>query len=224
MKRGSWFWPLLALAGGTILFRLSELDLAAARAVWAATETWASSSEGWWGLLYRVTPWPAFALILWSLGVLLGSLRWPTLVRHRRSACFLLAALALGPGLLVNAVFKDHLGRPRPVQVQDFGGNYAFLPVLTPGPYHDGHSFPSGHASIAFFLLTPWFILWRYPRLGTAFLVGGLAWGALIGLARVMQGGHWPSDALWSAGFVYFSGYLLAGVFGFRRPAPTAAA
>src|SRR4051812_8492190 len=37
-----------------------------------------------------------------------------------RVAVFLLLSLALGPGLVVNAVLKDHWGRARPTQVTEF--------------------------------------------------------------------------------------------------------
>src|SRR6201987_5422387 len=43
-----------------------------------------------------------------------------------RAALFLIATLALGPGLLTNLVLKDHWGRPRPMDVPEFGGDYPF--------------------------------------------------------------------------------------------------
>ncbi len=44
-----------------------------------------------------------------------------------RAAIFLVATLAIGPGILVNGVFKDHWSRPRPVQVTEFGGSERFV-------------------------------------------------------------------------------------------------
>ena len=41
---------------------------------------------------------------------------------------FLIATLAIGPGLIVNLGFKDHAHRPRPVHVVDFGGPDEFRP------------------------------------------------------------------------------------------------
>ena len=38
-----------------------------------------------------------------------------------RATAFLLLALALGPGLIVNTALKDHWGRARPSQVVEFG-------------------------------------------------------------------------------------------------------
>ena len=40
-----------------------------------------------------------------------------------RAAVLLIATLALGPGLLTNAVLKQYWGRPRPIDVAQFGGD-----------------------------------------------------------------------------------------------------
>jgi hypothetical protein len=40
----------------------------------------------------------------------------------RMYGLFILLSVILGPGLLVNLVFKDHWGRPRPRQVVALGG------------------------------------------------------------------------------------------------------
>ena len=34
----------------------------------------------------------------------------------------------VGPGLLVNTVLKDHVGRPRPVQPEQFRGHERYVP------------------------------------------------------------------------------------------------
>jgi len=219
-----WLLPLLLLAGGTLLFRFTDLDLNLIHSTWNPAEAFHSSETGIWGFLYRFAPYPAIAIALWSLIHLLVSWRLKWLRRHNRMAWFFLASMALGPGLIVNTTLKDHYGRPRPKQVEEFGGAYAFLPILTPGPHRDARSFPSGHASIAFFLLTPFFVCRKRRWLGAAFLLVGLVWGTLVGLARMHQGGHWPSDVLWAAGVVYFVGFGLSRAFGFRRNPPRVSA
>src|SRR5437762_256624 len=45
-----------------------------------------------------------------------------------RAVVFLLATLALGPGLLTNVILKDYWGRARPLDVVQFGGKEAFVP------------------------------------------------------------------------------------------------
>ena len=46
----------------------------------------------------------------------------------RRSICFIVVFSILGPGLIVNHVFKDHWDRARPRAVVEFGGDKAFTP------------------------------------------------------------------------------------------------
>jgi membrane-associated PAP2 superfamily phosphatase len=41
-------------------------------------------------------------------------------------------------------------------------------------------------------------------------LWGGLVYGCIMGMARIIQGGHFLSDVLWSAGFVYLTALVLA--------------
>jgi len=49
-----------------------------------------------------------------------------------RAAVLLIATLALGPGLLTNAVLKQYWGRPRPIDVSEFAGDMRFVPWWDP--------------------------------------------------------------------------------------------
>jgi membrane-associated PAP2 superfamily phosphatase len=125
---------------------------------------------------------------------------------YRRAALVLLTFL-LGPGIVINSVLKVHTGRPRPIQVEQLGGRYEPVPVLVqahPAQWNQCRSFPSGHASVGYALCAGWF-LWRRSRRGLAaiFLVGSLAVGSAIGLARMAAGAHHLSDIIWAAGIVY---------------------
>ena len=51
--------------------------------------------------------------------VLLGRPLWRL---DRKALVFLVAATALGPGLIANTLLKDHWGRARPYQIAEFGG------------------------------------------------------------------------------------------------------
>jgi membrane-associated PAP2 superfamily phosphatase len=149
----------------------------------------------------------------------IASLIWSRLSPYRRAGFFFAAVLALGPGLLINSVFKAHWGRPRPRQTVEFGGNLPFVSVWVRTSLSKSRSFPSGHASMGFYLMAPAFLLYRRRRgLALAFVFVGLLSGGYIGLARVVQGAHFPSDVVWSAGMVYLSGLVLVYVFDLRRP------
>jgi membrane-associated PAP2 superfamily phosphatase len=223
LQRRSAFWlvPLALLTAGTLAIRIFDLDMRIAhRAFAAGNSAFATHNDGAAYLLYHLTPWPAFLLAIVSLVVIALSFARPAWQDKRRAAFVLLAAIAIGPGLIINTVLKPHFGRPRPSQVEAFGGTSTYLPVLHPGPEDLAHSFPSGHAAIAYALLTPFFIL-RHRMIARLFLALGLAWGTLIGTMRILQGGHWLSDVLWAAAIVYLTGWALARATGLMiQPVP----
>ena len=72
-------------------------------------------------------------------------------------------------------------------------------------------SFPSGHASIAFYWMAPGFVLAnRQRRLSLGFFAGGTAYGLAMGAIRIAQGGHFLSDVIWAGAIVYLTGVVLA--------------
>ena len=69
------------------------------------------------------------------------------------SIVFLCAAL-LGPGLIIEGVFKNTVGRPRPVQIEAFGGTATFQGPFARGDNPEAHrSFCSSHAAAGFALM-----------------------------------------------------------------------
>jgi lipid A 4'-phosphatase len=73
--------------------------------------------------------------------------RWRMLIEGR-AALFLAVTLALGPGVVTNLIFKDHWGRPRPIDVTEFGGSDRFMPWWDPrGPCANNCSFVAGEPS-----------------------------------------------------------------------------
>ena len=160
-------------------------------------------------LLYQGTPWLIGSVAVVLLAVLAWSslARTPQARRIRSGAAFAVLALALGPGLVVNGVLKEHWGRPRPEQISEFGGKASFVPALWPSRQCQHNcSFPSGHAAAGFFLITG---AWLWPRRRWAWRVGGILAGGLIGLARIAQGGHFFSDVLGALIVVWFTNEVL---------------
>ena len=63
---------------------------------------------------------------------------------------------------------------------------------------------------MGFCLIAPAFLLRRRrPTWALTILIVGLTAGLLLGTSRVVQGKHFPSDVVWSAGMVYFTAVLL---------------
>jgi lipid A 4'-phosphatase len=128
-------------------------------------------------------------------------------VASNRVVLFLLFTLAIGPGLLVNTLLKDHCGRARPFQVSEFGGNRHFTPAFVISDQCQTNcSFVSGDASLGYFGLAFFFVTRRRRSLIASAAV--LA-GSLIGVVRMAQGAHFLSDVIFSGVFTFLAGWLL---------------
>jgi membrane-associated PAP2 superfamily phosphatase len=208
------------------IFWLTDLDMRVAYFFYGLNpkEPWAVNSVFWQGV-YASAQWISIAVVttgcfLTVLGFIRKDIRiW------RRYGIFMVLGIAIGPGLLVNVVFKDHWGRPRPKAMVEFGGGEHYVPPLKFNEAGDGRSFPCGHASAGFSLISLWFIrrdlksgheasgflfqrlLLRLPV--HAPLLLALVWGGLLGWVRMEQGGHFLSDVLWSAYITFGVHYVL---------------
>lgn len=172
---------------------------------------WPVGDLPFWQLLYHLDRIPSFFLGIAGLTACVMSYVRSECYRWRRAGAFLALLLILGPGLLVNAVFKDHWGRPRPREIVEFGGKKQFLQPWQKGEGGHGRSFPSGHSSAAFYLAAPYLIYRRTNRKRAyAWLAGGLLFGIVMSIARITQGAHFVSDNLWAFGMVALSALLLA--------------
>ncbi len=203
---------LLALLG-TLPFWFSDLDLRLAALFYhpGADDPWFESREPLWLFLYQIAPLLIGLLTLGSLAVIAAGSVWPAAQRRRRAAIFLLAVVLIGPGLMVNILLKDHMGRPRPHQTVELGGTQVYLPPLALGEAGKGKSFPCGHSS-AGFVFGAFFLIWRHrrPRLAVLSLVASVALGLLLGISRMAAGDHFVSDVIWSAVIVGGVALLLA--------------
>jgi membrane-associated phospholipid phosphatase len=115
-----------------------------------------------------------------------------------RTAAFLTLSLMLGPGLLANGILKPHWGRPRPIEVTQFGGNLTFVEWWNPtGACQSNCSFISGEASTAAWMFGPAMLVpepWRGLAIGAA-----AVFTIVTSTARMAVGGHFFSDALFGA-------------------------
>lgn len=198
-------WCLLAAALLTgALFASGTLDIAAARWFFRAEglDHWPLAHEFPWRLLYRAAPWITAALIVAGLGTFALSLA-PARRHWRGAAALVLLAVAIGPGLIGNAVLKDHWQHPRPRDLVEFGGSLHYVPSPLIGR-EGGASFPCGHCTVGFLVGLGWWIFSRRrPPWAAASLATGLAVGTLLGVGRMAAGAHFLSDVIWSALLAY---------------------
>jgi membrane-associated PAP2 superfamily phosphatase len=192
------------------IFLLSDFDLTWQRRFWSPETGWLWKNHPAVQFLYRFGTWPTLIVGIASGLVWIGSMGTGRWKHFRPVSSFLSLLLLIGPGLLVNTVVKDHFGRPRPIQTAGFGGKLSFHVLGEPGFGSGGRSFPCGHASMGFYWLGLFVYFWSRRRgIAWAFLGLGLVHGGIMGLGRMAQGGHWPSDVLWSAGFVYLTAWVI---------------
>lgn len=131
-------------------------------------------------------------------GTYLWALDW-------RAIVYIVAVIAIGPGLVVNGVLKEHWGRARPSQTTDFGGAKTYSPPLVVADQCAGNcSFVSGDAAWGFAFVSFGF-LGRSRRQRRLCFAGGLAFGTAMGLLRIAQGGHYLSD-------IFYSGVITVGL------------
>jgi lipid A 4'-phosphatase len=173
---------------------------------------WVVGGRGW--LLVRNAVSGLIALIALPAAIaLIGKFVWPhkTTLMPPRHALLMLLTLVLGPGLLANVILKDNWGRPRPIEVTEFGGPLKFLPWWDPrGPCPKNCSFVAGEPSGAFWTLAPAALTpphWRALAYGAA-----LIFGTAIGFVRAAGGGHFFSDVVFAGVFMFLLIWIMHGL------------
>jgi membrane-associated PAP2 superfamily phosphatase len=201
----------IGVAAGLVFALYPQLDLILVAPFYDPATGWAITGPSWLrvrnvasGIIALIAAPAALALI----GRLLFPRR-PPLMSVRGSALLLLT-IALGPGLLANVILKDNWGRPRPIEVTEFGGPLTFRPWWDPrGPCPKNCSFVAGEPSGAFWTMAPAALTppqWRALAYG-----GAVVFGAVIGLIRIAGGGHFVSDVVFSGVFMFL---LIWGMHG----------
>jgi lipid A 4'-phosphatase len=143
-------------------------------------------------------------LVLPGFIAIIGKLVLPhrPMLIEGRAAIFLIATLALGPGLLTNVVLKDHWHRARPIDVQQFGGTGHFTPWWDPrGDCPDNCSFIAGEPSGAFWTMAPAAL--APPQLRLVAYAAALVFGTGVGVLRIGAGAHFFSDVMFAGVFMY---------------------
>jgi lipid A 4'-phosphatase len=205
---------------------IAGVALALVFSVWPGIDLWVSGQFRdvgdtfigdrylWVRFLYRAVPIIGWSYALLSIAALVIGHRRPDRVpfRWRRRAASLLLVSVLGSLLLINAFLKEHWGRARPREVAELIGpgptHRHFTPALVPTDQcvHNC-SFSSGHAASGFVIMAvglmgPVAVRRRWWWIGVTL-------GVFASLARVMQGGHFLSDTLFSGWLLWACGWLV---------------
>ena len=215
-RRCEVLWMLGLFLFLAFVFRFfPEIDLWAASQFYAPEHGFFSPDNWWLAIPYFGMPILA-QLMVW--GILLGWLaawRLPKFKAWRMVFAFWFCAALLGPHLLVGEVLKDHVGRARPSDVQQFGGSLIFTPAFVVSDQCDKNcSFVSAHvASAAFVMAFGWL---SAPAVRRRWLWAGVGFAAVLGLARMAQGGHFLSDVIFPVFAVYAGLWTSEWLFSWR--------
>lgn len=199
----------------------TSLDLFAA-GLFMGQEPAIASLQWWWvefingyvPFIFRV--FLGLAFVGWLLATF--GKRW---VHWRLPLAFFVVAGILGPGAVVNLVFKDHWQRARPYQVENFGGTQKFTRAAVITNQCDNNcSFVSGHVACGVFLISLGLV---QRRRRVAWAVAGTAAGLVIAFARMSDKAHWLSDVLWAFPITLVTSWLVwkALVWAYARPSRT---
>jgi lipid A 4'-phosphatase len=110
-----------------------------------------------------------------------------------RKVLYLLLVLILGAGLIVNVFFKNHFGRARPKDLEEFGGQRQFTPAFVIADQCSSNcSFSSGDTAGAFFFMAFAIALSRRRVIAAA----AVGFGIAVSLARISVGAHFFSDTV----------------------------
>jgi len=136
--------------------------------------------------------------------------RRPMLI-SARAALFLIATLALAPGLMANVVLKENWGRPRPAEVTDFNGPEQFRAWWDPrGSCESNCSFVAGEGAGGFWTLATAAL--APPTLRPLAYAAAFVFGAAAGLLRLSGGAHFFSDVVFSGVFTFLIIWIVYGL------------
>ncbi len=205
----------VCLALAVLFIAMPQIDLIVAGWFYRGNGQWVMNRQDiWLAIPYRGLPWLGQGLLialagLWLLGF---SRHFPRLKAKRASLGFLLCGALAGPVLLVDATLKEHSGRTRPVNIEQFGGSKQFSTAFIPADQCEQNcSFVSGHVATAAYLMA--FGWLGAPALRRRWLLASLASAAVFAVVRMVPGGHFLSDTIFAWFATYFSLWLTEYIF-----------
>ena len=120
---------LLLMGLPTLIFRLTDADIALQRYFYSPEKGWLLQFHPFWDFIYRFGIFPGYFLAFAGLIMVTLSYWNVKFINYRKASMVLIFTMVVGPGLIVNLVLKDHTGRPRPREITEFGGTEKFVCV-----------------------------------------------------------------------------------------------
>lgn len=205
--------PILFIVASTAVAALfvvfPDIDLWFSGLFWTREAGWYLGETWWARLFYEAVPLIVIGTALLLLVLFVHNLVRKTVLGPFSNWAVLVVFLTflIGPGLVVNVVLKDNWGRARPRDIVEFGGERTFTPAFVIADQCERNcSFTAGHPSAAFALVAFAFLAVRRRRAAVA---AALMAGSLVGFGRIVQGGHFLSDVIFSGVFVVAIAWLL---------------
>ena len=194
-------------------FLLSNLDLEFSTKFYNfTTKTWENNSTLHW--IYTLGPLMQvlcfnFAFVYWILSYLKS--QW---IQFRTRSIFIILTILVSEFLVE---FLKHIFlRPRPRNIEFFGGETLFAPLWSIG--EGGLSFPSSHAKSGFILIFLFYLSYpNHKKRSFLFLVLSLILGFALSYTRIAQGGHFLSDCLFALILAHGTSAIFALILGSKK-------
>ncbi len=200
----------LVAAFAAIFYFYPSIDLDTSSLFYKEGEGFYLKDRLWVYLVYKAVPLTCFAFVFVAIFFSIKEYISTKSInpKHYKKIIYVTLVCLIGPGFIVHNVFKDNFGRPRPHQIEQFGGSSQFQRAFViSNECKRNCSFPSGHASVGFMFFALAFLYTGKKRLWLSSLAIFLGLG--IGLVRIIQGGHFLSDVIFAGIVVYATAYVL---------------
>lgn len=189
---------VLAVPLAVLFVGWSDIDRSIAASFYVGGKSFLGDSL-WWSepvrYSFQIFYFCCIALAMVGLFRSWGGASW--LQRPRFAWLYFGLCLLIGPGAVTHGLFKTTFGRPRPMQVTEFGGAMTFKPAFVPSNQCSwGCSFVSGESSSTFIPFFAGAIL--FPQAAPLIIAGGTVAGMSAGGVRMLQGRHFLSDVLFA--------------------------
>ena len=189
----------ISLLGCVILYFFPELDIKFSRLFYVKGFIYAHN----WFVVAVFEAIPCFTKIFTfiCLSYILFAYNNKKYVDTTPWAIYLVIAALLGPGLVVNTILKDNFGRARPRNIKEFNGAHTFSKVfMVSNQCNKNCSFPSGHAAMGYYFSSVAYVVSR--RWECIVFLAAIIFGTIVGFTRILQGGHFLSDVLFSCSVI----------------------